>query len=97
MRLTQAPFTPDEVRLMSYVDDPPCGLRGNGGDRRMFVVILILVWAALGFQLAFVKSQLGHTVTELDGTLCIEARGVRASVERPAWTIASASSDCSDC
>ena len=82
MRLTQSLFSPEEVRLVCYVDDPLAAIRGTDADRRMFAAIVVLVWAALGFKLAFSKGQLARIVTWIGGTLHIEDTGVRAFVKQ---------------
>ena len=63
MRLTQSFFNVNEVRLVCYVDDPLAAIRGTDSDRRLFAAIMILVWMALGFKLAFAKGQLAREVT----------------------------------
>ena len=69
MRLTQALFDPAEVNFMWYVDDPPATLRGSEKVRQINAAIMVLVWEALGFGLAYAKGQLGTTVTWIGGTL----------------------------
>ena len=63
MRLTQSLFLPDEVNLMCYVDDSLAALRGTEDERMMNAAIMVLVWEALCFKLAFAKVQLSKTVT----------------------------------
>ena len=53
MRLTQALFFFNEVRLMCYVDDPLAILRATEEQRNIAAAIIILVWEALGFELAY--------------------------------------------
>ena len=81
MRLTQAIYDPAEVNLMCYVDDPLAALRGSEQVRQINAAIMVLVWEALGFGLAYAKGQLGSTVTWIGGTLKCESNGVRAWVK----------------
>ena len=67
---------------MRYVDDPLAAIMGTDEDRELFTAIIILVWEALGFQLAYSKGQQGHNVTWIGGTLTVEAEGVRAKVKQ---------------
>ena len=62
-RLTQSLFDPKVLRLMCYVDDPLAALRGSTEARRLNAAIMVLVWSALGFKLAFPKGQLSTSVT----------------------------------
>ena len=82
MCLTQSLFRPGEVNLMCYVDDPLAAIMGTEEDRQLFTAIIILVWEALGFQLAYSKGQQGPTVTWIGGTLTVEPEGVRAKVKQ---------------
>jgi hypothetical protein len=81
MRLTQSLFTPSQVNLMCFVDDPIAALMGTELERRTAVAIIILVWEALDFKLAYHKGQLSKVVTWIGGTLTCEALGVRARVK----------------
>jgi hypothetical protein len=82
MRLTQSLFSPDEVRLVCYVDDPFAAVRGTPERRRLLITLMVLVWNALGFKLAFRKGQLGVTVTWIGMTVTIEQGGIRARVKQ---------------
>ena len=82
MRLTQSLFEPTEVRLVCYVDDPLAAIRGSDADRRMFAAVMVLVWAASGFKLAYAKGQLDRKITWIGGTLWIESNGIRAFVKQ---------------
>ena len=44
--------------------------------------LMVLIWAALGFKLAFSKGQQGTQVTWIGGTFWIEKLGVRAFVKQ---------------
>ena len=68
MRLTQSLFSPERLSLMCYVDDPLAALRGSKEDRMVSAAMMVLVWEALGFKLAFAKGQLAQTVTWIGGT-----------------------------
>ena len=46
------------------------------------ITLMVLVWAAFGFKLAFSKGQQDKQVTWIGGTLSIEAQGVRAIVKQ---------------
>ena len=48
----------------------------------MMTPLMVLIWAALGFKLAFSKGQHGTQVTWIGGTLWIERHGVRAFVKQ---------------
>ena len=77
MTLTQSLFTPREVRLVCYVDDPLAGVFGSRAERRLYITMMVLVWRALGFKLAFPKGQNGRKVTWIGGTLEIHCNGAR--------------------
>ena len=65
------------------MDDPLAALHGTEAERRHSAALMILVWEALGFKLAYSKGQLGGEATWISGTLRIEANGVRAWVKSP--------------
>ena len=77
MTLTQSLFTPSEVRLVCYVDDPLAGVYGSRAERRLYITMMVLVWRALDFKLAFPKGQTGYKVTWIGGTLEIHCNGSR--------------------
>ena len=52
-RLTQGVLPGDRARLSMFVDDPLLAVRGPKRRRRRLAYILITVWSALGFPLAF--------------------------------------------
>jgi len=81
MRLTQSLFDPDVLRRMCYVDDPLAALLGDEEERRLNTAIMILVWSALGFKLAFAKGQLNRKVTRIGGAITAETDGVKAVVK----------------
>jgi hypothetical protein len=81
MRLTQSLFEPENVSLLCFVDDPIAALRGTELEKRTSVALIILVWEALGFKLAYHKGQFAKVVTWIGGTLSCETKGVRARVK----------------
>jgi len=81
MRLTQSLYLSSELSLMCYVDDPLAALVGTALVRRRNAALMVLVWEALGFKLAYAKGQLGQEVTWIGGTMRAEPGGVRAWVK----------------
>ena len=57
MRLTQSLFEASKLRLVCYVDDPLAAVLGTEEERRMMTTLMVLIWAALGFKLAFSKGR----------------------------------------
>ena len=82
MRLTQSLFPRNRVRLHCFVDDPIAGVRGQKPQRRRYIAIMILVWEAVGFKLAYRKGQLGKEVTWIGATLQVTADGTSARVKQ---------------
>ncbi len=64
-----------------FVEDPSADRRGTELEKRTSVAMIILVWEALGFKLAYHKGQFAKVVTWIGGTLTCEALGVRAKVK----------------
>ena len=62
LRLTQSAVGEDNARLHCFVDDPIASVRGCVRDRRITVAMMVTIWEALGFQLAYRKGQLGKSV-----------------------------------
>ena len=81
MRLTQSLFEAHELALMCYVDDPLAALRGTWDEMRLNAAVMILVWEALGFRLAYAKGQIGPMVTWIGGTMRCEHNGIRVWVK----------------
>ena len=81
MRLTQSLYLAFELSLMCYVDDPPTALVGTTRVRMRNAALMVLVWEALGFKLAYAKGQLGQEVTWIGGTMRAEPNGVRAWIK----------------
>ena len=66
---------------MWYVDDPLAALRGTIGESRVNHAVMILVWEALGFGLAYKKGQLDRKVVWIGGKITCELLGIRVSVK----------------
>ena len=81
MRLTLGLLLPEEGRAQCYVDDPIFVLRGIVAHRNKLMVLIMLVWKALGFKLAFAKGQRGRRITWIVGEFCIGAHGVSVSIK----------------
>ena len=64
---------------MCYVDDPLAGLHGTTAECRRNAALMVLVWEALGFALAYSKCQLGTEVTWVGGTIRTVADGIRST------------------
>ena len=82
MRLTQSLFESSKLRLVCYVDDPLAAVLCTEEQRRMMTTLMVLIWSALGFKLAFSKDQHDRKVTWIGGALWIEKHGIRASVKQ---------------
>jgi hypothetical protein len=82
MRLTQSLFVANTVALMCFVDDPLAVLSGTPLERKLYAAVIVLVWEALGFGLAFKKGQFGKKVTWIGGTFSVDATGITASVKQ---------------
>ena len=81
MRLTQGIFSPLEVLLMCYADDPLAAFRGTDARRRLLATVMILVWESMGFGLAYPKGQLDQSVHWIGGTISCHPWGVTASIK----------------
>jgi hypothetical protein len=81
MRLTQSLFQPDTVRLHCFVDDPIASIRGTPSDRKRCAAVMILVWEALNFGLAYRKGQLSSRAVWIGGTLEFTASGIDAAIK----------------
>ena len=69
---------PDRTPHGMVRDDPLAAKRGTPAERRLYAAILVLVWEAIGYKLAYAKSQLERIVTWIGGTLTINAKRVKA-------------------
>ena len=81
MRLTQSLFLPPEFSLMCYVDDPLAALLGTGQVRKRNAALMVLVWEALGFKLAYAEGQFAQEVAWIGVALRTEPDGIRAWVK----------------
>ena len=69
MRLTQSLVDEDSLRLQCFVDDPIAVVKGDVGQRRAIVAMIMLVWEALSCKLSYSKGQYGSTVSWIGGEL----------------------------
>ena len=90
MRLTQSLVDPDELRLVCYVDDPFAAIRGTPERQKLIATMMILVWNALGFKLAFSKGQFGIKITWIGITITVEEKGIPLRSSRKSSRIFSA-------
>jgi len=61
-RLGQSCFQPEELRLQCYVDDPAIAVLGSQQERNRLIIILLLLWSALGLALSWEKGSRGTSV-----------------------------------
>ena len=80
-RLTQGMFREDEALLATYVDDPCFVLLGTSPQRQTYIVLVILVWSALGFPLSFRKGQCGRQVTWIGNVLTLCPSSLTATIK----------------
>jgi hypothetical protein len=66
---------------MCYVDDPFGAIHGTDDERKLIAAIMVTVWSALGFKLAFAKGQMGRRVTWIGGTLTVMSNRVLAQIK----------------
>ena len=88
MRSAQALFSPMEVLLQCYVDDPLALLSGDEATRRTNAAVLLLWWRALGPGISWGKVEAGRSVNWIGATLALselDADVVEASLP-PAFT-----------
>ena len=69
MRLTQSLFEPTMLRLVCYADNLLAAILATEAERRMMAALMVLVWTALGFKLAFAKGQHDRKVAWIGGAL----------------------------
>ena len=81
MRLTQSAIGKENARLHCFVDDPIASIRGCARDRRITVAMMVTIWEALGFKLAYRKGPLGKSVDWIGGHLEIKTDGIDASAK----------------
>jgi len=73
-RLGQACFQPDELRLQCYVDDPAIAVLGSQQERNRLIIILLLLWSALGLALSWEKGSRGTSVPWIGVTFRLDKR-----------------------
>ena len=61
-RLVQSMSSDGELELQTYTDDPIATTCADEATTKSYHCIIILIWRALGFKLAFHKAQRGHAV-----------------------------------
>ena len=81
MRLTQSLFSGATLCLRCFVDDPIAVLLGTLAERRAMMSAIILVWEALGFDLAYHKGQNGPSVVWIGGTISLTKDGVSWAIK----------------
>ena len=73
-RIGQATFKPDELRLQCYVDDPAIAVLGSQHTRDKLIIILLLLWAALGLEFSWAKGNRGPAVPWIGATFTLDKR-----------------------
>ena len=73
-RIGQACFTPRELRLQCYVDDPAVAVAGSRKERNRLVGMLLLLWSALGAGLSWGKGARGTQVPWIGASFQLGAR-----------------------
>ena len=68
--------------LQTFVDDPLGTLTGSERQRNTYIAMVVLVWSALGFPLAFKKGQRGYEIVWIGATLRVMASGLEASIKK---------------
>ena len=81
MRLTQGLFDDTTVRMHCFVDDPIASIRGEAWVRRLKAASIMLVWEAIGFNLAYRKGQFSGRVDWIGGNLQFTDVGITARVK----------------
>ena len=81
MRLTQSLFSVGDMRLMSSMDDTLANMKGTTYERKLRVAVIIVVWEAVKFRLAYCKGQLGQAATLIGGTVSVTAADATARVK----------------
>ncbi len=80
--LHPALFQPDNFKLMCFVDDPLAVIKGSSYERKLKAAVVILVWEALNFKLAYNKGQLHESVTWIWGPCpWVASRGTREDLQ----------------
>ena len=71
----------NSLRLQTYVDDPAFSVRGNRSQRDNAYAMVVLLWLAFGFDLAFAKAVRGRTVSWIGVQITVGATWVRATIK----------------
>jgi hypothetical protein len=71
-RLGQACFTPQELRLQCFVDDPAMAVRGTAMQRSWLLGCLLLFWVVLGFRFNWGKGNRGQEVPWIGAQVAIQ-------------------------
>eukprot|EP00971_Amphidinium_carterae_P194681 3863413-Amphidinium_carterae.1 len=80
-RYAQAMFHGQELRLQIFVDDPFLAVVGTSEeDRARKLCLVFLLWASMGFNLAWHKAQYGKSVDWIGASLSIGAGAVSLSM-----------------
>jgi hypothetical protein len=71
-RLGQACFSPRELRLQCFVDDPALAVRGSAKLRSWLLGCLLLFWVVLGFRFNWGKGTRGQEVPWIGAQVAIQ-------------------------
>ena len=82
MRLTQAAVCGRQARIEDYVDDPIISLCGCRAYRSRTIAIVVLLWSAIGFPLAFQKGARGTTVTWIVAKYSVISTGTEVTLKQ---------------
>ena len=81
MRLTQSLFTPQQLRLQCFVDDPLGVVRGSALERNAIMAAIMITWETLRCPLSYAKGQQGTAVSWIGGELSINRAGLTARIK----------------
>lgn len=84
MRATQALYPSHACRLACYVDDPFILAFGTDLEQQEIFAVSTLLWAALGFNLAWSKGHLGTEVDWIGAHVALDREAGRVVVSLPA-------------
>ena len=80
-RFSQGVLGEREARLNIYTDDPICSIVSSQRRGDMVIVMLVLIWRALGFRLAYAKAQHGSAVEWVGHSISATAAWVEAAIK----------------
>ena len=80
-RITQGCFSPADLRLQIYADDPCAVVRGSMANRRRMVATVLMLWRCMGYTLAYHKGQLGRKLTWIGYQLELAEEFIRVSIK----------------